>query len=47
MVLQTFLTGERLELGPDSLCLASETSEGKNLNANLMISLRENARKRR
>ena len=41
------LTGERLELGPDSLCLASETSEGKNLNANLMISLRENARKRR
>ena len=41
------LTGERLELGPDSLCLASETSEGKNLNANLMNSLRENARKRR
>ena len=41
------LTGERLELGPDSLCLASETSEGKNLNANLMNSLRENACKRR
>jgi hypothetical protein len=42
-----FLTGERLELGPDSLCLASETSEEKRLNANLMNSLRENARKRR
>jgi hypothetical protein len=41
------LTGERLELGPDLLCLASETSEEKKLNANLMNSLRENARKRR
>jgi len=41
------LTGERLELGPDSLCLASETNEDKKLNANLMNSLRENARKRR
>jgi hypothetical protein len=41
------LTGERLELGPDSLCLAFERSEEKNLNANLMNSLRENARKRR
>jgi uncharacterized protein (UPF0254 family) len=40
------LTGERLELGPDSLCLASETKEEKKLNANLMNSLRENARKR-
>ena len=41
------LTGERLELGPDSLCLASETKEEKKLNANLMNLLRENARKRR
>jgi hypothetical protein len=41
------LTGERLELGPDSLCLASETKEEKKLNANLMNSLREDARKRR
>ena len=41
------LTGERLELGPHSLCLASETKEEKKLNANLMSSLRENARKRR
>jgi hypothetical protein len=41
------LTGERLELGPDSLCLAFETSEEKKWNANLMNSLRENARKRR
>ena len=41
------LTGEQLELGPDSLCLAFETSEDKKLNANLMDLLRENARKRR
>jgi hypothetical protein len=41
------LTGERLELGPDLLCLASETKEEKTLNANLMNSLREDARKRR
>ena len=41
------LTGEQLELGPDSLCVASETSEEKKLNANLMNSLREIARKRR
>jgi len=41
------LTGEQFELGPDSLCLAFETSEAKKLNANLMNSLRENARKRR
>ena len=41
------LTGEQLELSPDSLCLASETSEEKKKNANLMTSLRENARKRR
>jgi len=41
------LTGERLELGSDSLCLASETNEEKKLNANLMNSLREIARKRR
>ena len=41
------LTGEQLELGPDSLCLAFETSEEKKLNANLMNSLREIARKRR
>jgi hypothetical protein len=41
------LTEERLDLGPASLCLASETSEEKKLNANLMNSLRENARKRR
>jgi hypothetical protein len=41
------LTGEQLELGPDSLCLAFETSKDKKLNAILMNSLRENARKRR
>jgi hypothetical protein len=41
------LTGEQLELGPDSLCLAFETKEEKKLNANLMNSLREDARKRR
>jgi hypothetical protein len=41
------LTGEQLELDPDSLCLAFETTEDKKLNANLMNSLRENARKRR
>jgi hypothetical protein len=40
------LTGEQFELGPDSLCLAFETSEDKKLNANLMASLRENARRR-
>ena len=41
------LTGEQLELGSDSLGLAFETNEDKKLNANLMTSLRENARKRR
>jgi hypothetical protein len=41
------LTGEQFELGPDSLCLAFETKEDKKLNANLMTSLRENARERR
>jgi hypothetical protein len=41
------LTGERLELGPESLCLAFETNEDKKLNGNLMNSLRDNARKRR
>ena len=41
------LTGEQFELGPDLLCLAIETNEDKKLNANLMNSLRENARKRR
>ena len=41
------LTGEQLELGPDSLCIAVETDEGKKMNANLMNSLREKARKRR
>ena len=41
------LTGERLELSPESLCLAFETSQEKKLNANLMNSLREDARKRR
>ena len=41
------LTGERLELGPDSLCLAFETKEEKKLNTNLMNLLREDARKRR
>jgi hypothetical protein len=41
------LTGEQLELSPDSLCLAVETNEDKKLNATLMNSLRENARKRR
>ena len=39
------LTGEQFELGPDSLCLPVETNENKKLNANLMNSLRENARK--
>jgi hypothetical protein len=37
------LTGEQLELDPDSLCLAFETTKDKKLNANLMNSLRENA----
>jgi hypothetical protein len=41
------LTGEQFELGPDSLCLACETDEEKKLNANLMNSLRQNARKRK
>jgi hypothetical protein len=41
------LTGEQLELDPDSLCLAFESNEDKKLNVNLMNSLRENARKRR
>jgi hypothetical protein len=41
------LTGEQFELGPDSLCIAVETNEDRKLNANLMNSLRENARKRR
>ena len=41
------LTGERLELHPDSLCLACETTEDKKLNATLMNLLREEARKRK
>ena len=41
------LTGEQIELSPDSLCVAVETNEARKLNANLMNSLRENARKRR
>ena len=41
------LTGEQLELHPDSLCVAFEENEDKKLNTNLMNSLRENARKRR
>ena len=41
------LTGEQFELGPDSLCLAFETSEDRKLNGNLMTLLREDARKRR
>jgi hypothetical protein len=41
------LTGEQFELGPDSLCLGFETNEDRKLNANLMTSLRENARIRR
>ena len=41
------LTGEQLELSPDSLCIAVETNEDKKLNANLMNSLQENAHKRR
>jgi hypothetical protein len=41
------LTGERLELGPDSICLAFETKEEKKLNANLMNSLHEDAHKHR
>ena len=39
------LTGEQLVLGPDLLCVAFETNEDKKLNANLMNSLRDNARK--
>ena len=40
------LTGEQIELSPDSLCVAVERNEGdRKLNANLMNSLRENARK--
>ena len=41
------LTGEQFELGPDSLCQAFKMNEAKKLNANLMASLRENARKLR
>lgn len=41
------LTGEQLELCPDSLCIAVETNEDRKLNANLMKSLRENARSKR
>ena len=41
------LTGEQLELGPDSLCLAFETNKEKKLNMNLMNSLHENACKHR
>jgi hypothetical protein len=41
------LTEEQLDLGPDSLCIAVETNEDRKLNASLMNSLRENARKRR
>jgi hypothetical protein len=41
------LTGEQLELDPDSLCLAFEMTEDNKLNMNLMNSLCENARKRR
>jgi hypothetical protein len=37
------LTGEQLELDPDSLCIAVEMSKDKKLNANLMKSLREDA----
>jgi len=40
------LTGEQFELGPDSPCVAVATSEHKDLNANLMNSLRANARQR-
>jgi hypothetical protein len=41
------LTGEQFELGPDSLCLAVETSEDRKFNANLMSLLGTNARKHR
>jgi hypothetical protein len=43
------LTGEQLELSPDSLCIAVETEEDKKWNANLMNPLREleKTRKRR
>ena len=41
------LTGEQLELGPDLFCVAFETNKDKKLNANLMNSLRDNARKRK
>ena len=41
------LTGEQLELNPDLLCVAFEMNEDKKLHANLMNSLRDNARKRR
>jgi hypothetical protein len=41
------LTGEQFELGPNSLCLAVETSEDKKLNENLMSLLCANACKHR
>ena len=41
------LTGETLELDPNSLCVAVETNGDKKLNGNLMNKLREIARKRR
>ena len=41
------LTGEQFQLGPDSFCIAVEMNEDRKLNANLMNSLQENARKHR
>lgn len=40
------LTGEQLELNPDSLCLAFKTTKDKKLNVNLMNSLHQNAHKK-
>ena len=39
------LTGERLELGADHLCVAIETAEEKKRNESVMTALREQARK--
>ena len=39
------LTGEQLELSPDSLCLAFKMKEEKKLNTNLMNLLQEDAHK--
>ena len=44
---QESLSGERLELSPNELCVGYETKEEKQLNKGLMLDLREQARKTR